>query len=489
MAKDSSFLGLNRPEYPPLRELFMSELAWSIHRAAGDRTERRPRFAGYAYRELSSKKVKDFEFTLPGGHSEKYDELRSYILGIREARREEDATRIVDILLSELEAPYSNKALRTAATPLGLETALLQDLRGITGKNNPANLALILEQMYALGGGSASMAGQWASAVTAAESAGMPDWIDEFYAQVLPSDLADVVKSVRSLGPSHRVEGLRTPAWLTKLESNPFKWLATSWDRLCDSGWIDSMPRRRWTDWAACVARTGLACGYMFEMHLYRRLGAALITNEEPDDVVRHLLDDGKRLFSWDDQVPRSAADVGPVVTQLASAGSACMKLIHGFGANGNLNMPAMSDFDDDENGLATWLTAARAACAEVPDLGGEVARALAAKKTGPANNTWEMIRYSLLSRASDGEQDLYGVLRSAGRYTWVEPGQEWLVTVSSLQAERPGQLSRLTDLGASLSALGIDASQRTIVSRLESYGLARSSHDADDALEIMPGF
>ncbi len=467
----------------------MSELAWSIYRASGERSERRPGFAGYAYRELSSKKVKDFEFTLPVESSDKHDQLRSFILGIREARSDEDAKRIVDILLFELEAPYSNKALRTAATPLGLQTALLQDLRGITGKNNPANLALILEQMYALGGGKASMASQWASAMTEAQGGGMPGWIDEFYAQVLPSNLADVVLSIGSLGPSHRVEDLRTPTWLSNLEGNPFKWLATSWDRLCDSGWIDSMPRRRWTDWAACVARTGLACGYMFEMHLYRRLGAALISDEDPDDVVRQLLNDGKRLFSWDDQVPRSAADVGPVVTQLASAGSACMKLIHDLVSDEGLDFPAMCEFDDDPNGLVAWLAAARAARGGVPDLQGKVARALAAKKAGPANNTWEMIRYSLLSRASDGEQDLYGVLRSAGRYTWVEPGQEWLVTVSSLQAERPGQLSRLTDLGASLSALGIDASQRTIVSRLESYGLARSSHDADDALEIMPGF
>jgi hypothetical protein len=94
-----------------------------------------------------------------------------------------------------------------------------------------------------------------------------------------------------------------------------------------------------------------------------------------------------------------------------------------------------------------------------------------------------------LLARSSDGEQDLYALLKSASRYTWVEPGQEWLVTVSSLQAGGPGQLSRMNDLSSALTSIGIDASQRTLVSRLESYGLARSSHDADDALEIMSGF
>lgn len=249
------------------------------------------------------------------------------------------------------------------------------------------------------------------------------------------------------------------------------------------------MPRRRWTDWASCVARTGLAAGFMFEMHLYRRLCAALITQEDENDVVRGMIDDSNRLFGWDDLIQKSAADVGPVIRQLADAGSACMKLITELVSDKDLEVPSFAEFDDDTNGLAAWLRAARAVCKARPDLEQEVGTALAAKKSGTANNTWETIRYSLLSRSSEGEQDLYALLKSAGRYTWVEPGQEWLVTISSLQAAGPGQLSRMTDLTAALAAIGIDASQRTLVSRLESYGLARSSHDADDALEIMPGF
>ena len=108
---------------------------------------------------------------------------------------------------------------------------------------------------------------------------------------------------------------------------------------------------------------------------------------------------------------------------------------------------------------------------------------------SGSAKNTWETMRYSLLDRTKSGADDLYALLRPAGRYTWVEPGQEWLVTIASLQASGPGELSRLTDLEQALSALGIEVSQQTLVERLEGFGLARSSHDADDALEIMTGF
>jgi hypothetical protein len=227
----------------------------------------------------------------------------------------------------------------------------------------------------------------------------------------------------------------------------------------------------------------------MFETHLYRRLCAALITDESPADAVRMMMEDGNRLFSWDDLMQKSAADVGPVIRQLADAGSASMKLINDLVADENSGVLPMLHFDDEEDGLAKWLGQARKACSAIPDFGQKVGAALAAKKSGTANNVWETMRYSLLARSSNGEQDLYALLKSASRYTWVEPGQEWLVTVSSLQSGGPGQLSRMKDLSAALTAIGIDASQRTLVSRLENYGLARSCHDADDALEIMSGF
>lgn len=487
MAKDVSLLGLNRPEYPPSRELFMSELAWSVERAGKQRQEKKPDFAGYAYGELSARAKAGFEFTRPKVGSEKFEQLCAVLLSNRKARDRDGAAKIVSILLEELEAPYSNKALRSAATPLSVETALLQDLRGITGKKNPANLALNLEKMYALGGGRASVAAGWTSAVMSSSSGGLPEWIQDFYAVVAPNDIERVVETVKLHGPVHVAKDLRQPRWLRS--NTPYTWFAGAWDNLCQSGWVDRMPRRRWTDWASCVARTALAAGFMFEMHIYRRLCAALVNEEDAGDAVRAMMDDSNRLFAWDDLMQKSAADVGPIIRTLADAGSACMKLINDLSSEDGGTVPPIAQFDEDENGLASWLRAARKACNGKPAFEEDVGAALAAKKSGTANNTWETIRYSLLSRSSDGEQDLYALLKSAGRYTWVEPGQEWLVTISSLQAMGPGQLSRMTDLTSALAAIGIDASQRTLVSRLENYGLARSSHDADDALEIMPGF
>jgi hypothetical protein len=64
MAKDASFFGLNRPEYIPSRELFMSELAWSL--APGGSPRRiDPEFgpAGLAYADLGTRKNPGIEST------------------------------------------------------------------------------------------------------------------------------------------------------------------------------------------------------------------------------------------------------------------------------------------------------------------------------------------------------------------------------------------------------------------------------------------
>ena len=122
------------------------------------------------------------------------------------------------------------------------------------------------------------------------------------------------------------------------------------------------MPRRRWTDWAACVARTAIATGYMFEMHMARRMTAALVSNEHPENEVQSAFDASDRLFAWDDRLERVAADVGPTMTRLAAVGSQCLSLLadHVDAGNGGQRIPAFSEYDDDPDGLCNWLVKAR---------------------------------------------------------------------------------------------------------------------------------
>jgi hypothetical protein len=495
MAKDASFFGLNRPEYIPSRELFMSELAWSL--APGGSPRRiDPEFgpAGLAYADLGTRKNPGIESTRPVDGDERFEAIVATIKVALRLRSHDDAKAAAAVLLTEIEAPSSAGATRSVATPLTLEAALLQDRRGVTGKNNPANIALILEQMYALGGGNATVALRWAKATVEAGPSGLPGWVGKAMQDLVPEPFRASTSQLRRNLDEVEARGLRRPMWLTKNYETPFHWFADAWDRLCTDGWIDSMPRRRWTDWAACVARTAIATGYMFEMHLARRMLSALASREDPGDAVRDALADGNRLLTWDDRLARSAADIGPTMSRLAATGTECISLLVDLVYPGEDDdwdgIQAPSAFDHDADGLSLWVADSRA---RLDDRGVDVrelvSQAMDASRTGSANNTWETIRYSLLDRSESGAGDLYALLRSVGKYTWVEPGQEWLVTVASLQARGPKSLCRLTDLQEALSSLGIEASQQTLVSRLEGFGLARSSHDADDALEITAGF
>ncbi len=495
MAKDASFFGLNRPEYIPSRELFMSELAWSLV-PGGSPRRIDPEFgpAGIAYSDLGSRQNSGIETTRPIEGDERFGEMSNTLKEALRLRSHEEATAATAVLLSELEAPSSAGATRSVATPLTLEAAFLQDRRGITGKNNPANIALILEQMYALGGGKATVSVRWAKALVEAGPAGLPDWARQAIVDIVPQPFRVSARELSGRFDEIETKAVRRPMWLDGSSQTPFQWFADSWDRLCTDGWINNMPRRRWTDWAACVARTAIATGYMFEMHLARRMLSALASKDDPVDIVREALADGNRLISWDDRLARSAGDIGPTMTRLAATGTECMSLlsdlIYPAEEDGWDGINAPSVFDHDPDGLSLWLADSRA---RLMDRGVDVlrlvAQAMDASRLGSANNTWETIRYSVLDRSESGAGDLYALLRSAGRYTWVEPGQEWLVTVASLCTTGPKMLCRLTDLKEALSSLGIEASQQTLVSRLESFGLARSSHDADDALEITAGF
>ena len=493
MATDASFFGLNRPEYVPSRELFISELAWSLTPGKSP-LKIAPDFgpSGITYADRGARRKAGIETTRPESGDPRFSMVSAVLKEKLRLRSNDEANTATSILLDELEAPASERATRALATPLTIEAALLQDRRGVTGKNNPANVSLILEQMYKLGGGCTSVSGMWASATRDAGPSGLPKWASEAIAEIIPTGFRESAQQVLS-GPVFSEPGkLRQPAWLSSYRNTPFRWFAENWDRLCTKGWINQMPRRRWTDWAACVARTAIATGYMFEMHMARRMTAALVSQEDPANVVRSAVDDSNRLFTWDDRLERVAADVGPTMNRLAAAGTNCLLLLADLAepGNGSCRVVSPSEFDDDPDGLSEWLVLARKAIGDkMSNVRKQVSNAMESKRSGGANNTWETMRYSLLDRTRPGTDDLYALLRRAGKFTWVEPGQEWLVTIASLQASGPGKLSRLTELDSALSAIGIEASQQTLVARLEGFGLARSSHDADDALEILAGF
>ena len=111
--------------------------------------------------------------------------------------------------------------------------------------------------------------------------------------------------------------------------------------------------------------------------------------------------------------------------------------------------------------------------------------------ETRSMKNMLETIRYLLVSRNEIGRQaDFYGLLATRSRrFLVVEPGEEWIVVLSGLSSKEPGAHGILRDLRAGLRDLGIEAQRTTVIQELERAGLARSSHDADDAILIWAGF
>jgi hypothetical protein len=491
---DMSFLGLNRPQYVSIPELHLAALAWSLDPAGSTReiAVGATKFDGLAYRQReipSARASLKIASTFPHPHDEHRDAIAAALmrdLSLTQAQ----AIDATEVLLCELEVVASLGSKRSAAAPLTLEAALLQDVIGLSGVKNPPAYALIIEQFFALGGGSGSAAAAWLTAVERSSGGAVPEWLNHVLGSLAPKVVSDVASSIRS-GAKPLSDGLRKPVWLAEREITPFRWFAKAWTSLCGDSWIDHMPRRRWTDWATCVLRTAIASGYLFEMHLTQRLTLGLIQSTEPRDVVASALEDAERLLAWDSSRTISARDVEPVMGSLSATGTACRNLLAEL-QKAHPDMPSPSMFDHAADGLEQWLHGARTVLAPFSD---EIRRKVAAAidgatyTAGSGKNVREMIRFSFLGRGAAQSVDLYGLLSKAGRYSLVDPGQEWLVAVASLTAAGPRQPARLASLNKALRSLGIAANTHTLVSKLEAYGLARSSHDADEAIEIQPAF
>ena len=71
-----------------------------------------------------------------------------------------------------------------------------------------------------------------------------------------------------------------------------------------------------------------------------------------------------------------------------------------------------------------------------------------------------------------------------------VQPGKEWLVVLSSLEAEgRDLDTVRLADVTQTFEQLGLIWDFKTLIRELEVLGLALSSSDADNAIEVARAF
>lgn len=493
------FLGLNRPQYAALPELLVSALAWSAVERSGHQLDM-PEIEGRHVNALAfdvdnsggrGPTALQVGRTCPQKNSPRWLSLVSVLA--RDLNLDPGtAERVADVVLSDLKALRPPKAKSVAATPLNIAAGLLQDVKGLARVANPPNYAAIIERMYRLGGGEGPAAARLAIAL-ADDRGGNPVWLRDAIGEISPPELHEAAAAaIRWARTGDFESGSLSPAWI-RGRRTPYAWFAAAWDALTKGEWIDAMPRRRWVDWCACVLRTALGAGYLYEMNLVYRMAAAVGSDEPEGDVVRQALALDGPLLAWDERARPSSRDVRGHVRLIAQRGTACLELVGNWLSRPQDPVPDPADFAGEEEGLEHWLREARRwrGSRGASTVRSEIAAALdVGHVPTPAKNVDETIMYSLVARADrPGAADLYGLLRRRGRYTVVDPGQEWFVAVASLCARRAGGDARVADVEEALREIGLRPGFPAIVARLEVSGLARSSHDADEAIELRAAF
>jgi hypothetical protein len=495
-APNTRFLPLNRPEYVVNPELFQVALAWECINLASRPSESSTVTDAYAYsREGSDPKSLEIKRTAPIGSHVGLDSERRFYEGIAEELGISfDEGRIVgQAVANSLGGIKPPRAKAQSALPITLETSMLQDLRGISGKMNPSNLGRNIDMMYWLGGGGKypSASAAWWSVVEDAETHFATGWIArvarEFF---LPKEVEFLLASARVNVVNDSSSHVATPVWLASSQTGtPFSWFAASWDTLCDKSWHGALPVRRWSDWASCVLRTVIGLGFLWEMHFYSRLVNGLLDRDlDAHAVVEACLSTSTGLLFWDEGLGLTSRDIASYLKRLVQQGTSAMNAVQVFiEDNGERLSPA--EFSGEDNGLAKWVEKAREALDE--DQRKKLSVSLRDVRSSGWRNTEETIRYALLCRDPYGRNaDYYGLLRKRGsRYTIVAPSSEWLVVVASLAAGKPGGEIHLEQLIRSLHSLGLKPDYQTLIGEVERAGLGRGSHDADEAISVIAGF
>lgn len=478
---------LNRPEYPKNPEILQSALAWSldVHKPPG-RTG-----VGLVYEKISPSLSKTIEIKEARPSASQSNQLMDKLgFEIGSGGREGDS--LGNSLWNELRAVSAQKAKAYSALPITPGTAMLQDAVGVHAKAGPPNFAEIIEQVYRAGArgsvGASEAARLWYDAISSYQGDQLLEFLDTVAGQLLTERLGrNPLLGVRDGAKSLDEPAEGPPEWL-RFTATPMAWFHRSWNTLCSEAWRVALPPQRWTDWASCVLRTGIALSFLWEAQFFQRLGRVLLSGDALGQA-RELMSRPLPLLRWrESSLPISVRDENSRLIRTVLDGTRVRtwlgEILAPHGPAENLNWRTEKGLEQFISWLCDEATLSSRSLENLNDCFG-------GGKFGAANNVLETIRYLLLARAESGRRaDFYGVLRRrSGRFVVVAPGEEWMVVLASLASGAPGRQCTLGGLRASLSAMGIYAEREQVIQELERAGLSRSSHDADDAIVVRSGF
>ena len=493
-----SFFNLPVPQYASVTETIVSDLAWSItegkktpeqvleRKATGvvyERTE-----AGASVTSADSRSQGEVVETMPRAGDARWERLTESLKGSIDVSPE-SLQETTKVFLENLTAHVPAKAKSKAAIPFNAHISLMQDKVGLQGTASPPNFALMTRQMYALGGGKNDAARLLGAAYRHIEESHQDDWITQATTKLAPDELKRQIASIFE-GNDCAEPVLEQPAWLAN-QVTPFHWFSSAWGSVMSPELIERMPRRRWIDWVSCVLRTGLGTGYIFELNFYYQLLRGRTNDEDPQTIADKALSKHQGFFQWDSYASVSSRDCVSKIAKLCQRGTACRKLLRDQETSDD-SAPMPFDYHADPLGLNRWIKDARSWCKGKAELEEQISGAVSGVSNSSSSNANEAIKYLLLDRSADGrEGDSYALLKKRGnRYTVVQPGKEWLVVLSSLEAERRDlDTVRLADVTEAFEQLGLIWDFKTLIRELEVLGLALSSSDADNAIEVARAF
>ena len=472
MMKNQFVLNFNRPEYVPYPELFISSLAWRIASVPSWKgmTNGKPIGLVYGREDTGSAKI-DIKRTNPNLDTTQQTAWRE---AINDNFDVSSSYEVGDAFVSALKGVASPRMKSQSATPITKHSALLQNTVGVFNKQGPPDIGAIIERMFQMGrpdDDDSSASQRWLSAMNCRNRIDpllgrLDDTIRE---GILPKDAPDdaFIESP-FVDWGHVSSGFSV--------DTPFSWLNHNWSLVTSEKWVEALPPRRWVDWATTVLRTGFAMCLLWEMRWYQELSAALLG---PSDVEQNDVADAVRLgaplLDWRaTNEGDSLRDIAEPVRAIIAQGVAIRYALDG--PNIRYDAPTFSDQVHELRKNQELMDALK--------------ESSKASFTSKANSMWESIKYTLIVRSEDGEQsDHYGIIKTRGRFSVVEPASEWIACMASLSCSRPNSIGSLGDLSKSLSALGFRPSRNLLLSSVEKVGLARGAADADQAVEIESAF
>jgi hypothetical protein len=510
---------LPRPEYPKQAEALLTDLIWrsqgSILSGGGGQPSFLKELAKLPRR---NKKLPAMDRLIPqrisGGNP---DIIETFPIAqtspiAQLIFTEDNNPAPIKVLLESILAPRSRGDRSHTCVPIHPQAAVLQTLHGLVNKPEPPNMAEAIEVVGRLGGS------DWKGAVASRflQVVSQPTRVNEGLTGLLDAMFPRVSKHVWETLPTLPTIELpppgqsprQLPAWpaviassvgsaegqllLAAIRPTPFQWFWHKWVTLCDpaAGWIQTLPTRRFIDWALCLLRTGLAFAYLWEADFFCKLHTCLTqyerTRSRPPalDVLLRTMSDGTVLATISPpNVPATQKDEWKALSSLLARGyEARERFKDQLLRPVSLATPASGSVPLDEAwlaGISSQDLAVLAAPLEV--------------KPDTAKNTKYFVRYLLQPRSSDDDSvdqaDFYYLARTNSASFWLEPGPEWLVVITGLLCRQPGGQCTLRMLLNDLATLGIRVERSVLVGMLEEAGLSMDSPDADEALVIKSAF